>query len=89
MGWVVGCGGITWLCFRGYGGESVAADYGGDYGKFTTNEGESLEYYGALSAKMGRGGGWGEGMRQVNFNVTQSKSSELFPQTINNDRKNE
>ena len=30
-----------------------------------------------------------KGMRQVNFNVTKSKSSELFPQTINNDRKNE
>ena len=87
MGWVEGCGGITWLYFRGNGGESVVADFkGGDYGKFTTIEGESSEYYRALSAKMGRGG---EGMRQVNFNVTQSKSSELFPQTINNDRKNE
>ena len=28
-------------------------------------------------------------MRQVNFLVTQSKYSELFPQAINNDRKNE
>lgn len=44
------------MYFRGYGGELVAADYEGDYGKFTTNEGESLEYYRALSAKMGRGG---------------------------------
>lgn len=58
---------------------------GGDYGKFTTIEGESSEYYRALSEKRGMG----EEMRQVNFNVTQSKSSELSPQAINNDRKNE
>ena len=46
------------MYFRGNGGESVAADFkGGDYGKFTTNEGESLEYYRALSEKRGRGGG--------------------------------
>lgn len=77
------------MYFRGNGGESVAADFkGGDYGKFTTNEGESLEYYRALSEKRGRGG-WGEEMRQVNFNVKQSKSSELFRQAINNDHKNE
>ena len=78
---------ITWSYFRGNGGESVVADFkGGDYGKFTTIEGESSEYYRALSEKRGRGG-WV--IRQVNFNVTQSKSSELFPQAINNDRKNE
>ena len=58
---------------------------GGDYGKFTTIEGESSEYYRALSEKRGMG----EEMRQVNFNVTQSQSSELSPQAINNDRKNE
>lgn len=55
------------MYFRGYGGESVAADYGGDYGKFTTNEGESLEYYRALSAKMGRGGGMGGGDASSKF----------------------
>lgn len=79
--------GITWLYFRGNGGESVVAEFkgGGDYGKFTTIEGESSEYYRALSEKRGMG----EEMRQVNFNVTQSKSSELSPQAINNDRKNE
>lgn len=52
--------GITWLYFRGNGGESVVAEFkgGGDYGKFTTIEGESSEYHRALSEKRGRGG-WG------------------------------
>lgn len=40
------------------GNQSSRTLKGGDYGKFTTIEGESSEYYRALSEKRGRGG-WG------------------------------
>lgn len=42
------------------GNQSSRTLKGGDNGKFTTIEGESSEYYRALSEKRGRGGGEGD-----------------------------